>query len=163
MPVTLEQCLLHILELERRIERLELAVSRTGQIAPPAPQRRHVPETAVVSVKPDAVFPVLRFEDEQKAVRSVQKVETSAALEAYPRVLDRIRMLWFYPECEQLLDKLIIDDRGNSSGFNRDIMDELLFLARLSRAVKMTQDLSVKSMRPEKQDVWADQRMGRHA
>jgi hypothetical protein len=165
MASTLEHCLREIQELELRIRRLEEALSRTGQLAQPlfprrdAPQAR-APETVVM--KPDVVLPVLRFEDEQPRQRATLKVDAQAALEANPRVLDRIRMLWFYPECEQLLDKLIIDDRGNRAGFNRDIMDELLFLARLSRSVKMSQGLS-NAGRSERADVWADQRIQRHA
>lgn len=159
MAVTLELCQLEIQELSRRIERLELALARGGQVNPPAP-RRHIPETVVMS--PEAVFPVLRFEeDSARRPRPAEKVDPRAALEDYPRVLDRIRMLWFYPECEQLLDKLIIDDRGNRSGFSRDIMDELLFLARLSRAVKLP--AGPRAARGEHRDVWEDQRMERRA
>ncbi len=160
MASTLEYCLLEIQELERRIERLELALSRSGQVSPPAP-RRHLPETVVMPAP--TVLPVLKFEDEAAPARPPQAIRTTAALEAYPRVLDRIRMLWFYPECEQLLDKLIIDDRGNRSGFDREIMDELLFLARLSRAVKMSQGLGHAAGHSVRNDVWEDQRMGRHA
>jgi hypothetical protein len=161
MASTLEYCLLEIQELERRIERLELALSRSGQVSPPAP-KRHLPETVVMPSP--TVLPVLKFEDETPPPQPKQVVNAAAALEAYPRVLDRIRMLWFYPECEQLLDKLIIDDRGNRSGFNREIMDELLFLARLSRAVKPSQSLSSHNpARSVRRDVWEDQRMGRHA
>jgi hypothetical protein len=160
MASTLEYCLLEIQELERRIERLELALSRSGQVSP-APPKRHLPETVVM--KPEVVLPVLRFEDERTAApRTTLRVDAQAALEANPRVLDRIRMLWFYPECEQLLDKLIIDDRGNRAGFNREIMDELLFLARLSRAVKLSQGLSPVGRNP-RADVWEDQRVHRHA
>jgi len=160
MASTLEYCLLEIRELERRIERLELALSRAGQISPQA-AKRHVPETVVTPAP--TVLPVLRFEDEAATTpRAPRAIEVQAALEAYPRVLDRIRMLWFYPECEQLLDKLIIDDRGNRSGFHRDIMDELLFLARLSRAVKLSQGLSHGAAAPRR-DVWEDQPLGRYA
>ncbi len=162
MASTLELCQLEIQELARRIERLEFALSRSGHLTPPAP-RRHLPETVVSSAA--AVFPSLQFEDDlEKPLERVRKIEVQAALEDYPRVLDRIRMLWFYPECEQLLDKLIIDDRGNRSGFHRDVMDELLFLARLARAVKPSHSLSGKGMRPpERKDVWEDHRLERHA
>jgi hypothetical protein len=162
MAATLELCQLEIQELSRRLERLELALSRNGQVSPAPPPRRHIPETVVMA--PRAVFPALRFDQEQaEKSRPAEKVEARAALEDYPRVLDRIRMLWFYPECEQLLDKLIIDDRGNRSGFSRDIMDELLFLARLARAVKLSQGLSPKGAGPERHDVWEDLRLERHA
>jgi hypothetical protein len=162
MASTLEYCLLEIQELERRIERLEFALSRSGQVSPPAP-KRHLPQTVVMPAP--AVLPVLQFEEEDPLPRAPQPVEVQAALEAYPRVLDRIRMLWFYPECEQLLDKLIIDDRGNRSGFNRDIMDELLFLARLSRAVKLSQGLSSShnAAQNARRDVWEEHRIGRGA
>jgi hypothetical protein len=160
MAATLEHCQLEIQELSRRIERLELVLSRIGQLSP-APPKRHLPETVVMS--PAAIYPALTFEDEQaRASVSAEKVDARAALEDYPRVLERIRMLWFYPECEQLLDKLIIDDRGNRSGFSGEIMDELLFLARLARAVKLPRGLSVAT-RAERRDVWEHQRAERHA
>lgn len=165
MPSTLEYCLREIQELELRIQRLEESLSRTGQLTQPMFPRRHAAEARspdTVVMKPEAVLPVLRFEDERPQQLTTLKVDIQAALEANPRVLDRIRMLWFYPECEQLLDKLIIDDRGNRAGFNADIMDELLFLARLSRAVKLTQGLSPAGRSP-RADIWEDQRIQRHA
>jgi hypothetical protein len=104
----------------------------------------------------------LRFEEDRAAAPS-RKISVQAAVEEMPRVCEQIKLLWFYPECEQLLDKLIIDDRGNRSGFRREVMDELLFLASLSRAVKMNHSLSPVARMPEKNDVWQEQRPERRA
>jgi hypothetical protein len=105
---------------------------------------------------------VLRFEDDRIAAPA-GKISVVAALEEMPRVCEQIKLLWFYPECEQLLDKPIIDDRGNRSGFRREVMEELLFLARLSRAVKMNHSLSPAARKPERNDVWQEQRPERRA
>ena len=122
----------------------------------------HRPEMSDTLIRPDAIYPVLRFEEDRPAPPA-RKVPVRAALEEMPRVCEQIKLLWFYPECEQLLDKLIIDDRGNRSGFRREVMDELLFLARLSRAVKMNHSLSSSTRKPEQNDVWQEQRPERRA
>jgi hypothetical protein len=162
MAASLEYCLRIIEDLERRITELELSASRKAPVAPPPPQRIHRPEISETVLKPDAIYPVLRFEDDRIAA-PVRKVTVLAALEEMPRVCEQIKLLWFYPECEQLLDKLIIDDRGNRSGFRREVMEELLFLARLSRAVKMNHSLSPAARKPERNDVWQEQRPERRA
>jgi hypothetical protein len=162
MAASLEYCLRIIEDLERRVTDLELSASRKAPVAPPPPQRIHRPEISETVLKPDAIFPVLRFEEDRAAAPS-RKISVQAAVEEMPRVCEQIKLLWFYPECEQLLDKLIIDDRGNRSGFRREVMDELLFLARLSRAVKMNHSLSPAARMPEKTDVWQEQRPERRA
>jgi hypothetical protein len=162
MPASLEYCLRTIEDLERRITDLELSASRKAPVAPPPLQRIHRPEMSETVLKPDAIYLVLRFEQD-RATPPVSKVQVQAALEQMPRVCEQIKLLWFYPECEQLLDKLIIDDRGNRRGFRREVMDELLFLARLSRAVKMNHSLSPIARKPEQNDVWQGQRPERRA
>jgi hypothetical protein len=162
MAASLEYCLRIIEDLERRITDLELSASRKAPVAPPPPQRIHRPEISETVLKPDAIYPVLRFE-EDRAAPPARKISVQAAVEEMPRVCEQIKLLWFYPECEQLLDKLIIDDRGNRSGFRREVMDELLFLARLSRAVKMNHSLSPVARMPEQNDVWQEQRPERRA
>jgi hypothetical protein len=162
MAASLEYCLRIIEDLERRITELELSASRKAPVAPPPPQRIHRPEISETVLRPDAIYPVLRFEEDRIATPA-RKVTVVAALEEMPRVCEQIRLLWFYPECEQLLDKLIIDDRGNRSGFRREVMEELLFLARLSRAVKMNHSLSPAMRQPERNDVWQEQRPERRA
>ena len=157
MPASLEYCLRIIEDLERRITDLELSASRKAPVSPPSPQRIHRPEISETVIKPDAIYPVLRFEQD-RAPAPPKKVRVQAALEEMPRVCEQVKLLWFYPECEQLLDKLIIDDRGNRSGFRSDVMEELLFLARLSRAVKMNHNLSPSTRKPEQKDVWQEHR-----
>jgi len=162
MAASLEYCLRTIEDLERRITDLELSASRKAPVAPPPPQRIHRPEISETVLKPDVIYPALRFEEDRTSPPA-RKITVQAALEEMPRVFEQIKLLWFYPECEQLLDKLIIDDRGNRSGFRREVMDELLFLARLSRAVRMNHSLSPVAREPEQTDVWQEQRPERRA
>lgn len=72
------------------------------------------------------------------------KIEARFALEKFPRILDKIKLLWGHPECEMLISSLVIDDRGNRQGFGLEIMDELLFLAQITTIVC-----------PPKNDIWA--------
>lgn len=164
MPASLEYCLRIMQDLEKRVTDLELSASRNAPVSPPPPQRLHrqdIPAPTTV-IKPEAVYPVLRFADHHQPAGPVE-IRAKAALEELPRVCEQIKLLWFYPECENLLDKLIIDERGNRSGFPREVMDELLFLARLSRAVKMKNSLSPSARTTKPEDVWQDQRTGRRA
>ncbi|MCX7892099.1 MAG: hypothetical protein N2544_07015 [Burkholderiales bacterium] len=48
----------------------------------------------------------------------------------FPRIALQIHDLWGTPECDRYLDKLIIDDRGNRTGFPPDVMTALLELSR---------------------------------
>lgn len=51
---------------------------------------------------------------------------------AFPHILDRIALLWGTPELETYLQRLMLDDRGNRSGFPPEVMRELAFLFELS-------------------------------
>lgn len=161
MATELELCLIQIKQLERRIENLEYALSRVVKQRP-APRLQVVGRGAEAVVPEDVddepAFPALLVVGEEgKRPAETIRVDTRAALEDIPRVMHRIRMMWFYPECEGMLDKLIIDDRGNRAGFSREVMDELLFLASLSRAVKMHAGFA-KLSAPKSVDVWHEHR-----
>lgn len=65
----------------------------------------------------------------------VTKLATRAWIEDYPRICERILQLWGRPECEGYLNSLIIDTRGNRKGFPPGVMEELLYLGRLARAL----------------------------
>ena len=64
-----------------------------------------------------------------------QKLEVRSALEDYPRICARVQQLWGTAECEGYLNTLVIDTRGNRQGFPPPMMEELLYLGRLARAL----------------------------
>ncbi|MFN0040532.1 MAG: hypothetical protein ACKVP2_13555 [Burkholderiales bacterium] len=51
---------------------------------------------------------------------------------AFPHILDRIGLLWGTPELDTYFQHLMLDDRGNRSGFPPEVMRELAFLFELS-------------------------------
>lgn len=167
MATALQFCLQHIQELEDRLARLEMALSRAGIAisAPPklksvrAPVEESLPDVCENS-SPLSSFPAIAIDD-PKAIRTTLKVDPRAALEDNPRVFHRIRMLWFYPESEKVLNDLIIDDRGSRAGFSKDIMEELLFLASLARSVKMHPGFVKPLATKTAPDVWSESRKQR--
>ena len=82
-------------------------------------------------------FPDLSLLDEKVEPRKgpAERLEIRAALEDYPRISNRIQQLWGTPDCEAYLNTLVIDTRGNRQGFAPAIMEELLYLGRLARAL----------------------------
>ena len=64
-----------------------------------------------------------------------QKIDVLSALEEYPRICGRVQQLWGTAECEAYLNTLVIDTRGNRKGFPAPMMEELLYLGRLARAL----------------------------
>lgn len=85
----------------------------------------------------DAPFPDLSLLDEKVDPRRgpPEMVAVRAAIEDYPRISSRIQQLWGSPECEAYLNNLVIDTRGNRKGFPPAVMEELLYLGRLARAL----------------------------
>jgi len=51
---------------------------------------------------------------------------------AHPHIVERLRLLWGYPEGGRYLAQLIVDTRGGRSGFAPEVMSELLTLATIS-------------------------------
>ncbi len=92
-------------------------------------------------------FPDLSQLDEKLERRKgpAERLQVRAALEDYPRIATRIQQLWGTPDCEAYLNSLVIDTRGNRQGFSPVIMEELLYLGRLARALVI---LNVKG------DLW---------
>lgn len=82
-------------------------------------------------------FPDLSLLDEKVEPRKgpVEHLQVRAALEDYPRISARIEQLWGTPDCEAYLNSLVIDTRGNRQGFPPAMMEELLYLGRLARAL----------------------------
>lgn len=82
-------------------------------------------------------FPDLSQLDEKLEPKKgpVQHVQMRAALEDHPRISNRIQQLWGTPDCEAYLNSLVIDTRGNRKGFPPEMLEELLYLGRLARAL----------------------------
>jgi len=82
-------------------------------------------------------FPDLSQLDEkvERKKGPAELLDVHAALEDYPRISTRIQQLWGSPECEAYLNNLVIDTRGNRKGFPPPMMEELLYLCRLARAL----------------------------
>jgi len=51
--------------------------------------------------------------------------------DSYPRIASAIELMWGHPECEDYVNKLILNDRGSRQGFPKDAMSALLGLFRL--------------------------------
>lgn len=49
----------------------------------------------------------------------------------HPHIVEKLVLLWGYPECLDFLRSLVIDWRGNRQGFRREVMAELVFLHAL--------------------------------
>jgi hypothetical protein len=82
-------------------------------------------------------FPDLSLLDEKLDApkATVEQLTVAAAIEEYPRICARIQQLWGTTECEPYLNTLVIDTRGNRKGFPPAMMEELLYLGRLARAL----------------------------
>jgi hypothetical protein len=87
--------------------------------------------------EPIDALPDLSLLDEKVEGRKgpAQKVDVRCALEDYPRICDRVQQLWGTADCEAYINTLVIDTRGNRKGFPPPMMEELLYLARLARAL----------------------------
>jgi hypothetical protein len=97
-----------------------------------------VPARAAPAADP---FPDLSLLEEKLEPRKgpAQRVQVQAAIEDYPRIAQRIEQLWGTPECEHYLNTLVIDTRGNRQGFPPAVLEELLYLGRLARALVILQ------------------------
>ena len=86
---------------------------------------------------PNDALPDLSLLDEKVEHRKgpAQKIDVVSALEEYPRICARVQQLWGTAECEAYLNTLVIDTRGNRKGFPAPMMEELLYLGRLARAL----------------------------
>ena len=46
----------------------------------------------------------------------------------HPHIVDRLRLLWGYPEGSRYLASLLVDARGDRAGFSREVFSELITL-----------------------------------
>jgi hypothetical protein len=44
---------------------------------------------------------------------------------SHPHIVDRLRMLWGFPEGQVYLSRLLVDNRGGRQGFSREVFAEL--------------------------------------
>lgn len=49
----------------------------------------------------------------------------------FPRIVEKINMLWGHDGIAAYLSHLLIDDRGDRHGFNGEVMGEIMFLNNL--------------------------------
>jgi hypothetical protein len=87
--------------------------------------------------EPSDSFPDLSLLDEkvERKKGPAQKLDVRCALEDYPRICAQVQQLWGSPECEAYINTLVIDTRGSRKGFPPPMMEELLYLGRLARAL----------------------------
>lgn len=57
--------------------------------------------------------------------------QSSALEQQFPRITEKIVLLWGYPEMDIFFERLAIDLRGDREGFPPDVMSELMWLSRL--------------------------------
>jgi hypothetical protein len=70
-------------------------------------------------------------------------IHVKSALETiFPNIAENLTLVWGNPECEDYLNKLMINNRSNRQGFSLDVMSELMLL------IEMTDR--------KDPDIWAD-------
>ncbi len=148
MLPTLENALERISELENRIARLERRVIGNRELAtnPHAPTRSNSP-----SVNGKVAFPQLNAELAEIKEKPPTDIKPSqpeiihieSALETiFPNIAENLTLVWGNPECEDYLNKLMINNRSNRQGFSLDVMSELMLLMGITER--------------ERPDIWAD-------
>jgi len=102
-----------------------------------APATERLQPLSATGTPMDTAFPDLSMLDEKVEIKKppAQSIAVKAAIEDHPRIAGRIQQLWGTPECEGYITNLIVDTRGNRKGFPPQVMDELLYLTRLARAL----------------------------
>jgi len=79
-------------------------------------------------------FPELDLSEPVEVRKPASRIEARAAVEDMPRICEAILTLWGANDLDQYLNRLIIDDRGTRAGFSPEVMEELLFLGRITRS-----------------------------
>lgn len=69
--------------------------------------------------------------DAQAADRERAQIAAERLQAAFPRILEQIGAQWGTAACEDYLDKLIFDDRGDRAGFPPPILEAILILQRI--------------------------------
>lgn len=129
MLPTLEDALKKIAELERRIAKLERIIIGSSAVSIKSP-------LSADEERSGAPLPKLDKEWGKDASGSKTQPEPicikSAIEENFPKIADKLTLVWGHPECLAFLSKLIIDQRGNRKGFNPEVMNELIQLVEIT-------------------------------
>ena len=71
-------------------------------------------------------------EDRTKDRTDRHRDQSTTPLEKnFPHILEKIQVLWGYPELNQYFLRLTIDERGDREGFPVEVWDELQLLVRI--------------------------------
>ena len=130
MLPTLEDALKKIAELERRIAKLERIIIGSSAVSIKSPLSADAERSAEA--------PLPKLDKEWGKVASGSKTQPepicikSTIEENFPKIADKLTLVWGHPECLAYLSKLIIDKRGNRKGFNPDVMNELILLVEIT-------------------------------
>ncbi|MDD5328850.1 MAG: hypothetical protein PHX38_02520 [Sulfuricella sp.] len=143
MSLNLENALARIAELESRVVRLEQLVIGSSELGikthPPGspPQFTDVLPTLTQTDPPlplldSALIETFLIAGTKPSLQPQAIRVKSAIEEVYPKIMEKIVLIWGHPECAKFLNNLMIDDRGNRQGFSVDVMGELMLLAALA-------------------------------
>lgn len=147
MLPTLENALERISELENRISRLERMVIGSSELAASQTTIHSNPP----SINGEIAFPQLNTAMAEACVEMPPPIKPSqpeiiyikSALETvFPNIAENLTLVWGNPECEDYLNKLMINNRSNRQGFSLDVMSELMLLIDITER--------------ERPDIWAD-------
>ncbi|MCW5623611.1 MAG: hypothetical protein KIT73_02710, partial [Burkholderiales bacterium] len=143
MALSLEEALALIVKLKRRVDHLErvLAANNIHPMDPASTSVATLPTATAPGLPPIEDPPASSSSDwfppidlmNDPPPKPPETITARAALEDMPRIMDRIVEYWESGAADPYMTRLIIDDRGDRKGFSMEVMDELLFLARLIR------------------------------
>lgn len=123
MPPSLENPLGSTIEPDNRIAQQEPIIignSLFSNSSAPLPRLN-----AGLAREPTRGIPVLPETD-----HSLSSIEAN-----FPHIAEKLTLVWGYAECFAYLSELIIDNRGNRMGFDRDIMSDLMLLLKITEHV----------------------------
>ena len=87
--------------------------------------------------------------------------EYQAAIEGFPRIIEKVRLMWKTRELDVFIHRLILDSRdGARQGFPMAVAHEMMFLAetnRIVRAIDAAQSLQIKLSEAYKMVVAGDE------
>lgn len=150
MLPTLEKALNKISELESRIANLErMVVGSSGLAANPhAPAQSNPPSGNGGMAFPQLNAGLTETGAEIKKTPAIKPsqpeiIHIKSALETiFPNIAENLTLVWGNPECEDYLNKLMINNRSNRQGFSLDVMSELMLLMGITER--------------ERPDIWAE-------
>lgn len=149
MYPTLENALKKISELESRIARLErMLIGSSGLAANPHAPTQNPPPSGGGMAFPQLNAGLTETTAEIKKTPAIKPsqpeiIHIKSALETiFPNIAENLTLVWGNPECEDYLNKLMINNRSNRQGFSLDVMSELMLLMGITER--------------ERPDIWAE-------